>query len=143
MTITIWTIYKICGHLMQFYLSLTFLQNRSFGDCNEDPLPVVSLVSNRHLLEYETLTIDQWISKYTVDQVHVSHLAIQLISNKYKVKIYVYSLFEIDGIVEILPLSPLGVVPHVADCHVLHLSEVRCHNGHYISLRHKAGNYNS
>ena len=104
---------------------------------------VVSLVSNRHFLEYETLTIDQWISKYTLDQVHVSHLALQLISNKYKVKIYVYSLFEIDGIVEILPLSPNGVVPHVADCHVLHLSEVRCHNGHYISLRHKAGNFNS
>ena len=39
MTITIWTIDKIFGHLMQFYLSLTFLQNRSFGDCNEDPLP--------------------------------------------------------------------------------------------------------
>ena len=103
---------------------------------------VVSMVSNRHLLAHETMPIDQWISKYTVDEVHVCHLALQLISNKYKVKIYVYSLFEVDGIVEIIPLSPNGIVPHVAECHVLHLSEVRCHNGHYISLRHKSGNLN-
>ena len=102
---------------------------------------VVSLVANRHLLAYETMTIDQWISKYAMDKVHVSHLALQLIANKYKVKIYIYSLFELDGIVEVMPLSQNGVIQHIADCHVLHLSEQRCTSGHYISLRHKAGNF--
>lgn len=97
---------------------------------------VLSLFQHRHLMNFESLTLEEWINKYQADQVHVSHLALQLIANNYKVKIYVYEVFQVDGINEVVPLGEKGVIEHVAEAHLLHFSEIRFTSGHYISLRH-------
>ena len=104
---------------------------------------VLSLFQNRHLMNFESLSLEEWINKYQKDQVHVSHLSLQLISNNYKVKIYVYEVFQVDGIIEVIPLGEHGPIQHIAEAHVLHLSENRFTSGHYISLRHnKNGKFN-
>ena len=104
---------------------------------------VVSLFQHRHLMNFESLTLEQWITKYQEDRKHVSHLALQLIANNYKVKIYVYEVLQVDGINEVIPLGVDGILPHVAEAHVIHMSESRFTSGHYISLRHnRNGNFN-
>ena len=75
------------------------------------------------------MPIDQWIAKYCINEVHVSHLALQLISNMYKIKINVYQLFEQDGMCEVTPLGENGPIPYDGEVNLLHLSELRFHNG--------------
>ena len=100
----------------------------------KDPLEfrikvVTSFLANRHLTNFEELPIDQWIAKYCINRVHVSHLALQLISNMYKIKINVYQLFLQDGMTEVLPYGPDGVLGYEGECNLLHLSELRFYNG--------------
>ena len=76
-------------------------------------------------MNFESLTLEQWITKYQEDRKHVSHLALQLIANNYKLKIYVYEVFQVDGINEVIPLGVDGILPHVAEAHVIHMSESR------------------
>ena len=75
-------------------------------------------------MNYSDLSIDQWIAKNCINKIHVSHLALQLVANLYKIKIIVYQLFEADGITEIFPLEEHGVVNHVGEVNLLHLSEI-------------------
>ena len=53
-----------------------------------------SFLNNRHLQDFESTSIEEWIAKYSINEVHVSHMALQLAANMYKMKIYVYQLFE-------------------------------------------------
>ena len=53
-----------------------------------------SLLTNRHLQEWENTSLEEWIAKYSINEKHVSHMALQLAANMYKMKIYVYQLFE-------------------------------------------------
>ena len=115
-------------------------------DAPEDPLVfrlqvVTSFLTNRHLQEFTPTPIDQWIAKYAINKVHVDHLAIQLIANMFKIKIYIYQIFECDGIQEVFPLGLNGVLPHSGEVNILHCSERRFHNGHYLSVKYKQGNY--
>lgn len=118
-------------------------------DVPSDPLEfrlkvILSIQQNRHLMNHSDLTVDQWIAKNCINKIHVSHLALQLVANLYKIKIIVYQLFHEDGITEIIPLEEHGVVNHVGEVNLLHLSEIRFYNGHYLSIKHigKSINFN-
>ena len=93
-------------------------------------------------MNYSDLSIDQWIAKNCINKIHVSHLALQLAANLYKIKIIVYQLFEADGVTKIFPLEEHGVVNHVGEVNLLHLSEIRFFNGHYLSIKHKGKSIN-
>ena len=90
---------------------------------------VTSFLANRLLSNFEDLPIDEWIAKYCINRVHVSHLALQLISNMYKIKINVYQLFLQDGMTEVLLYGPEVVLGYEGECNLLHLSELRFYNG--------------
>ena len=59
---------------------------------------ILSIQHNRHLMNHSDLTVDQWIAKNCINKIHVSHLALQLVANLYKIKIIVYQLFHEDGL---------------------------------------------
>ena len=103
-------------------------------DVPKDPVEfrvkvVTSFLVNRHLSPFDDLPVDQWIAKYCINRVHVSHLALQLISNMYKIKINVFQLFEEDGMTEVKPLGEDGLIPYDGEVNLLHLSELRFYNG--------------
>ena len=77
---------------------------------------VTSFLENRHLSNFEDMPIDQWIAKYCINRVHVSHLALQLIANMYKIRINVYQLFLQDGMTEVVPLGPEGLIGYEGEC---------------------------
>ena len=109
-------------------------------DVPDDPLVfrlqvITSITNHRHLMNFSDLTVDQWIAQNCINRTHVGHMALQLVANMYQVKINVYQLFQEDGMAEIFPLNEVGLVNHVGEVNVLHLSELRFFSGHYLSLK--------
>ena len=73
-------------------------------------------------MNYSDLSIDQWIAKNCINKIHVSHLALQLVANLYKIKIIVYQLFEADGITEIFTLENENFQLYMKCCAVLSIN---------------------